>query len=124
MSKDVLLNRNPVTVYRSIDENVFRLKESSDILLMNSENTVIDQKDCIRVILPSQDAVSQSECSPTFLQDCIKHLLTEFRVDTLMIQPEHPDCEMADVMIREFLLWSLENGYSMESTANKQRFTR
>ena len=113
-----------MTVYRSIGENVFRLKESSDILLMNSENTVIDHKDCIQVILPSQDAVSQSEYSPTFLRDCIKHLLTEFRVDTLVIQPEHPDCEVPDVMSREFLLWSLENGYSMESPANKLWLTR
>ena len=124
MSKDVLLNRNLVTVYRSIDENVIRLKESSDILLMNSENTVIDQKDCIRVILPSQGAVSKLGYSSTFLEDCMKHLLTEFRVDTLVIQPEHLDCEMPDVMSREVLLWSLENGYSMKSPANKLRLTR
>ena len=53
----------------------------------------------------------------------MKHLLTEFRVDILAIQPERSDCDLSHVMTREFLLWSLEEGYLMDSIGNAIRFT-
>ena len=119
-SVELLLDGNPATIYRSKDKTVIRLKDPSHILLMNNESTVFTQKDCIHIIFSSP----QSAYSVKVLQDCMKHFLTEFGVNTLVIQPEHSDCDLSHIMIGEFLLWSMEAGYLVKTVGNTLKFTR
>ena len=117
---ELLLDGDPVTIYRSKDKTVIRLKDPSHMLLMNNENTVIIQKDCIHIILSSP----QSVYSVKVLQDCMKHFFTEFGVNTLVIQPEHSDFDLSHIMTGEFLLWSMEAGYLVKTVGTKLKFTR
>ena len=112
-----------MTAYRSKLANVIRLTDPYDILNLNSENTVFDEKDCIQIILPVPQPQPSSGQFTSFFEDCMKHLFTEFRVDILAIQPERSDYDLSHVMRHEFLLWSLEEGYLMDSIGNAIRFT-
>ena len=110
-----------MTTYRSKDSNTIRLTDPHDILNLNSENTVFDEKDCIIHQVPQpQPSLGQAK---GFLEDCMKHLLTEFRVKSLLIQPERSDCDLPHAMTQEFLLRSLKEGYIVESIGNVMRFT-
>ena len=121
--KDLLLDGNIVTTYRSKDSNIIRLTDPHDILNLNSENTVFDEKDCIHIILQVPQPQPSLGQAKGFLEECMKHLLTELRVKSLLIQPERSDCELPHAMTQEFLLRSLKEGYVVESIGNVMRFT-
>ena len=123
-SHDILLDGNLVTVHGSKNEKVIQLKDPSHVFLMNSENIIIVQKDRIRVILSSPDSGHPTTYSPNYMQDCMKHLITELRASTLLIQPEHSVCEVPPLITREFLLWSIGKGYLMELYGNTLIVTR
>ena len=54
----------------------------------------------------------------------MKHIITEFRIETLVINPKECDCKLPDVPTEEFLLWSWERGYVIRSTVNSLELTR
>ena len=71
------------------------------------------------LILPGQKADTPSDYSSDHLQDYLKHLLTEFTPNSLVIQHERLDCDLSHVMSRELLLWAIDKGYSVKAIGNK-----
>ena len=108
-----------MTVYKTQQGNNIRITDPSDILLLSSENTLIVQNAELCLILPGQKAVTPSDYSSDLLQDYLKHLLTEFTPNSLVIQHEHLDCDLSHVMSRELWLWAVERGYPVLTVSNK-----
>ena len=108
-----------MTVYKTQQGNNIRITDPSDILLLSSENTFIVQNAELCLILPGQKAVTPSDYSSDQLQEYLKHLLTEFPANPLVIQHEHLDCDLSHVTSRELLLWAIDKGYSVKAIGNK-----
>ena len=108
-----------MAVYKTQRGNNIRITDPSDILLLNSDNTFFVQNAELCLILPGQKAVTPSDYSSDLLQDYLKHLLTEFTPNSLVIQTEHLDCDFSHVMSRELLLWAIDKGYSVKAIGNK-----
>ena len=56
--------------------------------------------------------MSSPDCE--YLQDCIKHILTEFTVDSLVINPQKRGLDLAGLKSREVLLWLMGAGYEID----------
>ena len=113
------LDGHPVTVYKTQRGNNIRITDPSDILLLSSENTFIVQEALMHLILPGPNADTPSDYSSDLLQGYLKHLLTEFTPDSLVIQTERLDCDFSHVMSPELLLWAIDKGYSVDTIGNK-----
>ena len=59
------------------------------------------------LILPSSP-----DCE--YLEDCIKHILTEFTVDRLDVNPQELGLDLAGLESREVLLWLMGAGYRID----------
>ena len=108
-----------MTVYKTQLGNNIRITDPSGILLLNSENTLIVQNAELCLILPGPKADTPSDYSSDLMEDYLKHLLTEFTPDSLVIQHERLDCDLSYVMSPELLLWAIDKGYSVDTIGNK-----
>ena len=115
---------HPVTVYKTQQGNNIRITDPSDILLLSSDNTFIVEEAPLCLTLPGPKAVTPSGYSSDLMEDSLKHLLTEFTPDSLVIQHERLDCDLSHVMSRELWLWAVDKGYSVDTIGNKIVYKR
>ena len=106
------LNGNPATFYRSGVHTYVRITKPSDVFHIKCSRMTISITKQMVIILPSSQMVSSPDCE--YLQDCIKHILTEFTVDSLVINPQELELDLAGLESRGLLLWLMGAGYKID----------
>ena len=108
-----------MTVYETLLGNNIQITDPSDILLLSSENTFIVEEAPLCLTLLGPKADTPSGYSSDLMEDYLKHLLTEFTPNFLVIQHERLDCDLSHVMSRGLILWAYDKGYSVDTIGNK-----